>query len=318
MRKGRTLKLGDTIGIVAPASPVDHNEVKDAAKELEEIGFNVKLGQSCFETYGGYLAGTAESRASDIHAMFSNQEIDAIICLRGGYGSPQLLDLLDYTIIEKNPKLFVGYSDITALHIAFLQKAGLATIHGPMASRIPTLDHFSKDYLLRVLMEPKPLGKIVNPEGEPIHCLVEGKVKGKMVGGNLSLISATIGTPYEIDTRGKVLFLEDVGEEPYAIDRMLTHLALAGKFDDAVGIVLGTWEGCRSKARLDSFEVEELFEHIIAPFRKPSIYNVQIGHGEHNITLPLGVEASIDAAKSILTIEESVGINPEVEKGKGR
>lgn len=310
MKKGKTLTYGDTIGIVAPASPVDEGEVMKAAKGLVEMGFNIKLGHSCFEKYGGYLAGTPKLRASDIHAMFSDQDIDAIICLRGGYGSPQILDLLDYQLIAANPKLFVGYSDITALHIAFNQKAGLATIHGPMATRIASLDAFTKAYLFRALMVDEPLGHIANPKCEPIHCLVGGRAKGKIVGGNLSLISATLGTPYEIDTRGKILFLEDVGEESYAIDRMLTQLALAGKFNDAVGIVLGTWKDCQSKVRLDSFTVEDLFEHIIAPFRKPTIYHVQFGHGKYNMTLPLGVEASLDATNGTLLIEESVGVHP--------
>lgn len=308
LKKGKTLKYGDTIGIVAPASPVEETEVMKAKAEFIQMGFNIRLGDSCFEHYGGYLAGTPELRAADIHAMFSNQDIDAIICLRGGYGSPQLLNLLDYHVIANNPKLFVGYSDITALHIAFLQKAGLMTIHGPMATRFGNLDPFSKDYMIRALMVPEPLGQIANPECEPTCCLVKGKAQGRIVGGNLSLISATLGTPYEIDTKGKILFLEDVGEEPYAIDRMLTQLAIAGKFDDAVGIVLGTWEGCQSKVRPDSFTVEDLFDMIIAPFQKPTIYNVQIGHGEHNITLPLGVRASLDATEGVLMIEESIGV----------
>lgn len=306
MKKGRAIAFGDTIGIVAPASPVSEEEVIKAKEELENIGFRVKLGKTCFEKYGGYLAGNAESRVHDLHAMFLDENIDAIMCLRGGYGTPQLLRLLDYDIIANNPKLFVGYSDITALHIALHKYAGLATIHGPMASSFPTLDSFSKDYLLQALMRSDPLGKIENPEGEEIYCLVEGEAKGQLVGGNLSLISSTLGTPYEIDTRGKILFLEDVREEPYVIDRMLTHLALAGKFNDAAGVVLGTWEDCDPKSNPESFKVVDLFEKIIAPFSKPTIYNLQTGHGDINIALPLGVEASLDATKGVLIIEESV------------
>jgi muramoyltetrapeptide carboxypeptidase len=307
MKKGKALKPGDTIGVVAPSSPKPEI-VPQAKEELEALGFRVKLGETCFQTYGGYLAGTPQLRARELNEMFADPEVDAIICLRGGYGSPQILPLLDYDCIAENPKLFVGYSDITALHTALGQRAGLATVHGPMASEgiAHTLDPLSRDYLLRAMTSAEPLGPITNPEGEEMVCLVEGEACGPIVGGNLSLLSALMGTPYELDTRGKLLFLEDVGEEPYRVDRMLTQLALAGKFEDAAGILIGTWTDCRGSKYPNGFGVLDVFREIVVPFGKPTIWNLQAGHGFYNFALPFGVQASMNATAGILIVEESV------------
>lgn len=309
MRKGKALTVGDTLGVVAPSSPPKDKASIDRGKEkLETLGFNVKLGPSCFETHGGYLAGTPDTRARDVNGMFQDPEVDAIMCLRGGYGTPQILHLLDYDLIAENPKLFIGYSDITALHTAIGQKSGLATVHGPMlASDIAgDFSDFSMQSLLRTLTERSPLGELTNPPGEEIECLVGGMAQGKIVGGNLSLITATLGTPYELDTKDKILFLEDVGEEPYRVDRMLTQLALAGKLDDAAGFVIGDWSDCESKDYPDGFTVFDLLEKIMPPFGKPAIYNVKAGHCEPTLTIPFGVETTLDATRIKLTVEESV------------
>ncbi|MFY0546134.1 S66 peptidase family protein [Brevibacillus sp. H7] len=307
MKKGKPLLPGDTIGVIAPSSPKPEI-VPTALAELEALGFQVKLGETCRQTYGGYLAGPAEWRAKELNAMFADPEVDGIMCLRGGYGSPQILPLLDYECIADNPKLFIGYSDITALHTALGQRAGLATLHGPMASAgiAHTLDPVSRDYLLRAMTQAEPLGQIVNPEGEELVCLVDGEASGPIVGGNLSLVAALMGTPYELDTKGKLLFLEDIDEEPYRVDRMLTQLALAGKFSDAAGIILGTWTNCESKKYKDGFGVLDVFREIVVPYGKPTIWNLQAGHGFYNIALPFGVKASMNATDGILVIEESV------------
>ncbi|MEJ8545495.1 S66 peptidase family protein [Brevibacillus borstelensis] len=307
MRKGKALQPGDTIGLTAPSSPSTPEVLAKAQSDLEALGFRVKMGESCRQSYGGYLAGHPRLRAEELNCMFADPEVDGIICLRGGYGTPQLLTLLDYDCIAANPKLFVGYSDITALHTAFMQEAGLATVHGPMASAgiASELDFWSRDYLLRAMTCPEPLGEIVNPEGEEIVCLVGGEACGPIVGGNLSLVASLAGTPYQLDTRGKLLFLEDVDEEPYRIDRMLTQLALAGTFEDCAGIIIGTWENCVPKKR-EGFTVLDVFENIVVPYRKPTIWNVQAGHGACNIALPFGVEARLDADACRLVIEESV------------
>lgn len=308
MKKGRPLRRGDTIGVVAPASPATEAQVYLGKEKLEHLGFNVKLGESCFTDYGGYLAGTPEARSRDVNNMFLDPEVDAIMCLRGGYGTPQILQLLDYDCISSNPKLFIGYSDITAIHTAIRQKTELVTLHGPMlASDLAHDFHdFSLRSLFKTVMQQSPLGQLENPEGKAINCLVSGRIQGQLVGGNLSLIAATLGTPYELDTKDKILFLEDVGEEPYRIDRMLTQLALARKLEEAAGFVLGDWTDCESTNYADGFTVFDLWEKMIAPFGKPTIYNVMAGHCKPTLTLPLGVDVTLDASNKQLIVEESV------------
>ncbi|MBS4196010.1 S66 peptidase family protein [Lederbergia citri] len=297
------LKQGDTIGLTAPAGPVTKERLQLAVSKIKEMGFDVEIGDTCYEYYGGYLAGTPEQRANELNSMFVNQNILAIFCLRGGYGSLHLLPLLDYETISKNPKLFVGYSDITALHIAFQQKCHLPTIHGPMpASDLIDAEDFTIQSLYSALTKFPFEWRLENPESEPACCLVPGFANGMMTGGNLSVIVSTLGTPFEIDTKGKILFLEDVGEEPYRIDRMLTQLVLAGKVSDASGIVLGTWTECSSERYADGFQIEDLFEKIIAPIGKPTIFNVKAGHCKPSLSLPLGLSAHLDAVNGTLLI----------------
>lgn len=307
MNKGKILKTGDTIGVVATSSPCNQEKLAKV-NELVQLGFHVKIAETCYQNYGGYLAGTPEARAKEVNAMFADPEVDAIMCMRGGYGSLQILPLLDYELIRENPKLFIGYSDITALHSALGQKANLATVHAFMASVgvLSEVDDFSRESLLRAITTPEPLGYIQNPAGEEMQCLVGGEATGPIVGGNLSLVAALMGTPYELDTRGKILFLEDIGEEPYRVDRMLTQLALAGKFDDAAGILIGTWTNCEPVKYENSFEILDVVQNIIVPFNKPTIWNLQAGHGSVNIALPFGVRSTMNASDCTLYIEESV------------
>lgn len=295
-KHGKLLQKGDTIGLTAPAGPAKADKLEAAIHVIKDMGFKVEVGQTCYVNYGGYLAGPPELRARELNAMFANSSISAIFCLRGGYGSPQLLHMLDYDLIYRNPKIFVGYSDITALHIALQQKSKLATIHGPMpATDLIDADEYTISNLLNAIMHPRPLGMLKNPDHEDIGCLVPGFAQGVLTGGNLTLISSLLGTPYEIDTKGKILFLEDIAEEPYKIDRMLTQLTLAGKFSDVAGIILGTWTNCNSGEGQESFQVEDLFEKIIAPNNKPTIYNVRAGHCQPALTLPFGEVAYVDA-----------------------
>lgn len=308
MKKPKALQKGDTIGLIAPSSPVRHpEEVERSVQLLEEFGFQVIVGKSCHSQYG-YLAGRDEVRARDVNLMFANPEVDGIICLRGGYGSPRILNQLDYEMIQKNPKTFLGYSDITAMHIALNQLCHLVTYHGPMpaSDMLKYFDHFSKESFFQAITSPNPLGIIENPPGEEIHSLVTGKATGPIIGGNLSLIAGTIGTNYEIDTRGKLLLLEDIDEEPYRVDGMLNQLRLAGKFHDCSGVIIGDWNNCIPKdLEKPSLTLMEVFEDLIVPFGKPTIYNIKIGHCEPKITVPLGVEAVLDADQCSLTIVES-------------
>lgn len=306
MIKPEALKFGDTVGIIAPASPTTEERVKKAHDKLIEMGFKVKMGKSPYERYG-YLSGSDNIRAEDINEMFRDKEVDGIICIRGGYGTPRILDLLDYEAIKNNPKVFVGYSDITALHIAFTQIADLVTYHGPMVASdmIGNFSEFSKDNLYKAIMETDPIGKISNPPGEEIITINGGIAEGNIIGGNLSLIVDTIGTPYEIDVKGKILFIEEIGEEPYNIDRMLNQLRLAGKLHDAVGIILGDFNNCVSEKHDENLTLEQVIEDHIKPVGKPTIFNLQAGHCEPMVTIPFGVRARLDADKKELIILES-------------
>ena len=310
MIKPKALKRGDTVGVLAPSSPTAEKKVKDAKEQLEALGFQVQLAPSCHSKHG-YLAGTDELRAEDINEMFREQRIDGIFCLRGGYGAPKILNRINFDIVKDNPKVFIGYSDITALHLAFNQICGLVTFHGPMAASdiAGGLDDYTKGELIRGIMNTEPMGLIKNPEGEKIHCIVGGAAEGPIVGGNLALVAATMGTPYEVDTRGKILFLEDIGEEPYRVDRMLTQLALAGKFEEVNGILLGDWNNCDPEKPHESLSLLEVFQEIIVPYNKPTIYNLKAGHCTPKATLPFGVRASMKAEEGILIIEESATVS---------
>ena len=310
MIKPKVLKKGSCIGVIALSSPASLKEVELSRKKIEELGFRVKMGKSCYARRG-YLSGCDALRASDINLMFQDKEVDAIFCLRGGYGAIRILDLIDYKAIKNNPKIFVGYSDITAIHIAINQKCKLITFHGPMVSSdmIPIFDDFAKKSLIKAITQTQPLGIMKNPEGKLIKRLVGGKTKGEIVGGNLSVIASTIGTSYEIDTRGKILFLEDIDEKPYNIDRMLMQLKLAGKLKDAKGFVLGNWKDCNADLGKESLLVEETFRELIAPLDKPTIYNLSAGHCKEMITLPLGARVRLDADKRELVYISSLDIS---------
>jgi len=293
--KPKRLCPGDTIGVIAPASPGDPELTMAGVQWLEDQGFRVQLGMSVHQTHG-YLAGPDAIRAADINAMFASPDIAGIMCLRGGYGTMRLLNLLDYNIIRAHPKVFVGYSDITALHTSIGQRTGLVTFHGPMAASDmgKGVSDYTWDYLFRAITTPQPLGPISNPPLSPSpEFIVPGTAQGYLTGGNLSLIAATLGTPYEIDTHGKILCLEEVGESPYRIDRMLTQLLLAGKLQAAAGIVFAVCAGCDADTEHPDFTVEEVLQDRLGDLNKPVLYNLHFGHTVDKATLPLGVMAEL-------------------------
>ncbi len=307
MRCGRKLKYGDTIGFIGPSGAVrTEGTIERAVAETEKMGFRVKLGESCGQVYG-YLSGTDEVRARDVNSMFLDDEVDAVFCLKGGYGTMRMLDLLDYEAIRKHPKIFVGYSDITAMHIAMLENADLVTFHGPMPvsnwSDGP-MEAFTRDSLFNTLMNDEAFGEIVNPEGYEKKTVNSGVCEGQLVGGNLSLIVGLLGTPYELNTKNRILFIEDVGEKTYAIDRMLTHLRLAGKFDDCAGVVLGDFKNCEMEYPGYSFTLEEIVRDVVAPCGKPVFSGLQSGHCTPKLTLPFGVNCRMDADACTLTVLE--------------
>lgn len=303
--KPKRLYPGDTIGIIAPASPGDLELFTAGIAFLEEKGFHVKLGGRVEETLG-YLAGSDADRAEDINAMFASPKIDGIFCLRGGYGTMRLLDLLDYDVIRSHPKVFVGYSDITALHISIGQRTGLVTFHGPMVASDmgKGLSDYTWDCFFRALMVSDPLGPVLNPPlSLPPEFILPGKAEGYLTGGNLSLIVSTLGTPYEIDTRGKILCLEEVGEAPYRMDRMLTQLSLAGKLQDAAGIVVAVCRDC-DQDDPPTFTLEEVLQDRLGNLNKPVLSKLYFGHTGEKATLPLGAMARLSSERGNLEIIE--------------
>lgn len=306
MIKPKALKQGDLLALVAPSGCLsDSSTVHSAVKGIEELGFKVKVSGCCYKSYG-YLAGHDNERANDINSVFADNDIKGIVCLKGGYGANRILDLLDYDVIKHNPKAFIGYSDITSLHIAFNKKCNLVTFHGPMGvSMAGEFDLYSKEYFYRALTQKEPLGELKNPSGIEAVSFVKGKTQGQILGGNLSLIASTIGTEYEINVKDKILFIEDIGEEPYRIDRMLIQLKHANKFNDCNGILIGNWKDCEPLNPVQSLTIEEVFKDIIVPFGKPVISNFYSGHMTPNITVPLGVEAILDADNLSVNIIES-------------
>ena len=306
MIKPKALKYGNTIGIIAPSGPAVREKTESGKKFLEELGFSVVLSEGCYGK-NGYLAGTDERRLKDLHGMFENPDIHGIICLKGGYGTPRILDGIDIDLIIRNPKVFMGYSDITALHVLFNQQASLVTFHGPMIASefYKGLDERTVESMKHSLMSDQSQGSLINPEGEEIRCLFEGRAKGRIIGGNLALIAATMGTPYEIDTKDKLLFLEDVGEDPYRIDRMLTQLRLGGKLKEAAGIIFGDFKDCEGKKEKDARSLRAVLSEFAEDAGIPAIYNLQTGHCLPHLILPLGVMATLDATEKTVILEES-------------
>ncbi|MDH8678921.1 LD-carboxypeptidase [Fusibacter bizertensis] len=316
MIKPKKLKIGDTVAVIATSSPADPKRVSMAEKGLKALGLNPVFYPSCYASHG-HLSGTDEIRLKDLHDAFQNTDHKGIICLKGGAGAMRLLDKINYDLVRNHPKLFVGFSDVTALHLAFAAKCNLTTVHGPMAlsemfqyeDGEVKLDQFTLASFQKAIFESAPMGKIENPEGFEVQSLVGGTTSGPIIGGNLSLIAATLGTPYEIDTRGKILFLEETHEPFYVIDRLLTALALAGKFKDCNGIVLGTWTGCRAEEKKSykgkDLSLDMIIDEVITPYGKPMINGLYAGHNFPQISLPLGVNVTLDAKNGTLYYNES-------------
>ena len=295
------LKPGDKVAITAPSSPVPEEKMEMSVESIKFLGLEPVVMPSCYMSHG-YLAGPDTQRAKDINDAFSDETIKGIFCLRGGYGTTRILPMLDFEMIKNNPKVFIGYSDISSLHFNINQKCNLVTFHGPM----PTTDYrvhegFTNDSLRNCLFTPNKLKTITNPEGEVIKVLKEGFAKGTLVGGNLSLMAGTLGSPYEVDTKGTILFIEDVDEEPFRLDKMLTALSLAGKFRDCEGVILGTFERCVTEDH-PALTLEEIFNEVVLPWNKPTILNLRAGHIYPQSTLPMGAEVSFDASESITHI----------------
>ncbi|MFO7525060.1 MAG: LD-carboxypeptidase [Ignavibacteriaceae bacterium] len=312
IKKPRRLKTGDTIGLVAPGSYISESELKDSIKILEELGFKVVYTEKILHQ-NGYFSGTDEQRAEDLTGMFARDDVDGIVCARGGYGCARILPLLDYNVIEDNPKVLIGYSDITALHYGIFKKTGLITFHGPVS--ISTFNEFSIYNFRKVLMNPSNeivlensnSGEDENPYG--VVSIAEGKKKGKLIGGNLSIAVSLIGTEFDVDYYDAIIYLEEIGEEPYRIDRMLTQMKQAGKIEDANGIAMGIFRKCEPKEKdpsfSKSFSLMQVLQDNLGNLNFPVVYGMSFGHIKDKFTIPFGIEAELDSGKQTISLLES-------------
>ncbi|WP_369903608.1 LD-carboxypeptidase [Bacillus manliponensis] len=297
-----SLRNSDTVMIIAPAGPPMQSHIITAKQKLEKLGLSVILGKSVQATHG-YLAGDDSIRLHDLHEAFCNPNVKAIFCARGGYGSGRLLDYIDYDLIQSNPKIFWGYSDITALHIAFGQHGNLVTFHGPMMEELgKELDSLSLSSFEQLF---HPYSMIIRAE----ECIsnVYPSITAPLTGGNLSVITSTLGTPYEIDTSGKILLLEDIGEEPYRIDRMLNQLRLAGKFSHCRGIFFTSCYKCTSSK--PSLSLQHMLYDYIVPYNIPILIGAPIGHVKPNIGIPLHVPVTLHSQKKTMTIPTGIYVH---------
>jgi len=299
------LKKGDVIGISAPAGGVkSSSEIDDFTKVLEQLGFKVKFSKNSSNKFG-YFSGTDEERASDFMGLILDNEVKGIFFLRGGWGCARILPLLDFDAIKVNPKVIMGFSDITTLLNAITSKTGLVTFHGPGGNS--TWNAYSIRYINELLIN----GELVNYRNEKqdlkITTYSPGSARGDLYGGNLSVICSLVGTDFLPSWKDKILFLEDVGEEPYRIDRMLTHLKLAGVFDEVNGVILGNFRKCVAEEPERSFTLKEVFEQHFSTLKKPVFYGAQIGHVRNKFTIPVGVEVKMNADDgSFVLVDASV------------
>lgn len=308
----RTPSSNGTIGIVAPASPVTNvSDVQRGIAWWEAQGYHVALAKGALER-ADYVAGSPELRAQDLMEMFSDPQIDAIQCLRGGYGSAQVIPFLDFPRIAENPKPFIGFSDITALHTALLHFTGLATFYGPSLTMVgsPTLSGFTAQRLLLMLQGETTGFFPRNPDDPYIQTFVPGKATGRLIGGCLSDLLCTMGTPWELNLDEAIFVFEEVGSSPHGIDRALLQLTQAGKFEKVRGIVVGDlihceWNENGGAPWPHTKTLEEVLEERLRPLGVPVVYRFPFGHGKHLATIPLGVQAHLDASTGSLLITEA-------------
>jgi len=310
--KPRRLQPGMTVGLVTPASNVPEDQDLHTAMELvRSLGFVARPAANLFSRTQ-YLAGTDEQRANDLNAMFADPDVDAIFCVRGGYGSGRLLRYLDYDVIAANPKVIMGYSDITAILNAITLRTGLVTFHGPIAGG--NFSDYTYGQYRKVLVEPTAptrIGELPEFETRPgvvdwenrLTTIVPGVAEGPLVGGNLSLVVTLLGTPFEPQFEGGILFLEDVSEPPYSVDRMLTHLWMAGKLEQLAGIVLGKFTDANDSS--NTFSMEQVLRDRLAPLGIPTLRGAMIGHIEDKTVVPLGIRARLDAEAGTLNLLEA-------------
>jgi muramoyltetrapeptide carboxypeptidase len=288
------LKRGDTIGIVAPASPFDPEVFFQGLRILESMGFQTRVPEEIYEK-DGYLAGSDEHRAGLVMRLFEDQGVNALVCAKGGFGSLRILPLLDFDIIRQNPKVFLGHSDITALLAAVTARSGLVTFHGPLLTTLAR----APETTCRSLLTAVSSGAVIELKPTRGVVLKAGRASGRMIGGNLTTLCHMLATPFEPRFESCILLLEDRGEALYRIDRMLSQMVLAGCFKRLAGLVLGSFEGCGS---LDG--VFKIFAEHFKDIAVPILGGFDLGHGQQNLTIPFGLKATLDADKQILAFDQ--------------
>ncbi|NMC62846.1 MAG: LD-carboxypeptidase [SAR324 cluster bacterium] len=311
----KILKKGDLVGLVAPASPpFKASYIDKVISVLERKGFRVIEGRSLRKRHG-FLAGTDKERASDLMSMFANSKVKAIFCLRGGYGCGRILSLLDYKLIARSPKIFLGFSDITALHMAISKKSKLISFHGPVGtSLMKNPSGFSWDTLERTLMSSRAPGSLLQGLGkkdQTLEVIRNGEATGRLIGGNLSVLAASIGTDYLPSFKGKILLIEEIDERPYAIDRLLTQFLNTGLLQKVSGIMLGAFISCDHPSNSKSREYKQSYEDVLYErlysLGVPVLKGLPIGHQDLNACVPIGAKVRLCAGrKSDLIIEEAV------------
>lgn len=310
--KPRRLRKGDTVGLIAPASNMNEDEsIRIAADIVESLGFRVRLGEHIFKR-NEYLAGTDQQRADDVNRMFADDDIDAIFCVRGGYGTTRILPLLDYDLIADKPKILMGFSDITAILNAVHSRTGLVGFHGSILKQ--RFSEYTLSEFKKVVMQPATRTRIAAAppfeagEGRVdarnrLTRIASGSARGPLLGGNLTLMSSLIGTEFEPNFRGRILFLEETHEEPYRIDRLLTHLWLADKLQQVAGIAFGRFTD--ADATGNSFSIEEVLRDRCGNLGIPVVRGFMIGHVSDQTVVPIGVEAELNADDGTLQLLEA-------------
>jgi len=304
--KPDALKVGDTVGLVAPASWPNVENAKRGIEWFEQKGLRVVVGESLTRMHG-YLGGTDQERVNELHAMFADPNIKAIFSVCGGYGTGRIIERLDYELIRSNPKIIWGFSDLTFLLNAIYQQTGLITFHGPMiASGFGRPDE--PHPLTAASFEQLFTGEtpfVYDERISSLYTITDGEASGEIVGGNLSLLASMVGTPYDIDTAGKLLLIEEIEEDIYRIDRMLNQLRMAGKFEAAAGVIFGDFNNCTSGTRKETLSLTQVFHDHVGPSGKPALGGFRMGHCSPNIAVPIGAVARLDTAAKTLVFDES-------------
>jgi muramoyltetrapeptide carboxypeptidase len=301
------LRKGDLIGVISPASPPSAQEKIDKGVQyLEHLGYRVKVGQYVMAQHG-YLAGTDEQRAHDFNDMVRDKKVKAIFAVRGGYGTPRLLHLIDYRSMRRSPKILVGYSDLTALQLALFKRTGLVTFSGPMVGveMWNGIDPFTEEHFWRVITSKAPVGPLAHPPETPFSFFNKGSARGRILGGNFALVMALMGTQYLPDLRKSLLVLEDVDEAPHRVDRMFMQLLHAGILKKVAGLILGRFTDCiPSDPSAPHLTVEQVLQEAVQSVRCPVLTNLQYGHIPRKPTIPVGVRALLDTRRERLEVLE--------------